>query len=298
MIPEYPKFKQLGIEDKDLISRHLKLAARNICELCLGNIFIWKGSDNIQLTCINHNICMLLSQPNEPPYFLEPLSHHKLAETLDIMLKHIGRISRASAGFVSRLAEEKYKATPLRNQFDYIYATKDLAELKGRKFDGKRNHIKRFKVKFPGYEFIPLTADLKKEALTLFEKWFKVREESRFFPRLAHVAQRSAVSLAFSDFGLLDLFGGALLIEGKLKGFALGSRLNPETVAVHFLYSDPTLPGIFQTILHEACGSVFSGFKHVNLEQDMGIPGLRTAKLSYHPLKLEEKFEVKFREVS
>lgn len=297
MIPEYPKFKPLGVEDKDSISRHLKLTARNTCELSIGNIFLWKGSDNTQLTCINHNICLLLSQPNEPPYFLEPLGYHKPAETTDIMLKHIGRISRASESFVSRLPE-KYKLESLRSHFDYVYSAKDLAELKGRKFDGKRNHIKRFKIKFPDCELVELTPAFKKESFLLFEKWFRARKESRYFSKLTFDAQKNAVANAFIDFELLDLLGGAFLVNGKLKGFTIGSRLNPETVSVHFIYSDPELPGIFQTILWEACNKTYSGFKYVNLEQDLGIPGLRTAKLSYHPLKLEEKFEVKFREVS
>jgi hypothetical protein len=183
--------------------------------------------------------------------------------------------------------------TPQRNQFDYVYLREELAALKGKKFDGKRNHIKRFKVKCPDYRFLPLAPDHKKEALALFDKWFKAREESKYFPRLAYTSQRGAVTNAFSFFDKLNLLGGALFAGGSMKGFTLGSRLNPETVSVHFLYSDPELSGIFQTILWEACNKTYSAFKYMNLEQDLGIPGLRTAKLSYHPLKLEEKFEVK-----
>ncbi len=292
MIPEYPKFKPLGLEDKPILAKHLRLTSRNVCELSLGNIFIWKTFDNTQLTCINHNVCMLLSQANEPPYFLEPLGHHRLNETVEIMLKHIGRIARVSAHFISRLTEGKYKLSPQRNQFDYVYLTTELAELKGRKFDGKRNHIKKFRAKFPAYEFAALTPDLKREALSLFDRWFKIREASRYFPKLAYARQKAAITEAFSNFEELKIIGGALLFEKSLKGFALGSPLNPETVSVHFLYSDPDLPGIFQTILWEAANKTFSSYKYMNLEQDLGIPGLRTAKLSYHPLKLEEKFEI------
>jgi hypothetical protein len=77
-----------------------------------------------------------------------------------------------------------------------------------------------------------------------------------------------------------------------MKGFILGSRLNPETASVHFQYGDPSLRGISQTLLWEACNKTFSSFKYINLEQDLGIPGLRKAKLSYYPLRLEKKFEI------
>lgn len=293
MIPQYPKFKPLEIEDKDLISHHLNLFPRKICELALANFFIWKAFDRSSFTFINQNLCILINSPVEPPYFLEPLGQSKLVETVDICLKHAGKISRASESFVSLLPQNQYQIACQRSQYDYVYLTQDLAELKGRKFDGKRNHIKRFKRHFPDYQFIPIGPGYKTEALELFEKWFAKREESRYFPKLAHTAQKNALARAFANFEKLRLIGSALIADDKLKGFTLGSRLNPETASVHFLYADPQSPGSSQMLLWEACDKTYSKSKYLNLEQDLGIPGLRQAKLSYHPLKLEEKYEIK-----
>jgi uncharacterized protein len=293
MIPHYPEFKPLSLDDKAVIIRHLRATSREICELSLGNMFIWQEFDRPQVTCINNNTCILIDPPNEPAYFLEPLGRSEVAATVKIMLKHIGHVSRVSKSFAELLPKDSYNLIPLRNQFDYLYLRQELAELKGRKYDGKRNHLKRFQAKYPDYEFVPLEPGFRKEALALFEKWFKVREESKYFPRLAYTSQKGAVTEAFTLFEKLNLIGGVLLVGGKMKGFTLGSKLNAETVSVHFLYSDPELPGIFPTILWEASNKTFTAYKYLDLEQDLGIPGLRTAKLSYHPLKLVEKFDVK-----
>jgi hypothetical protein len=293
MIPHYPEFKPLSLADKALFVRQLRSTSREICELSPGNMFIWQEFDRPQVTCINNNTCILIDPPNEPAYFLEPLGRQELADTTRIMLRHVGRVSRVSRSFAELLPKGLFNFVPLRNQFDYLYLRQELAELKGRKFDGKRNHLKRFQAKHPDYRFVPLTPEHKKEALALFEKWFKVREESRHFPRLAYISQKGAITEAFALFAKLKLLGGALLVDGQLQGFTLGSKLNPETVAVHFLYSDPELPGGFQTILWEANNKCYGGFKYVDLEQDLGIPGIRQAKLSYQPFKLVEKFEVK-----
>jgi hypothetical protein len=293
MIPEFPQIKPLELEDRLWIHRKLKQTSREICELSLGNIFIWKDFDHTLVTCINHNICMLINPPNEPAYFLEPIGSNKLAETAEILLKHAGRISRVSINFLAQLPKDRYLFEPLRNQFDYIYARANLAELKGKKYDGKRNHIKRFSRQHPNYTYQTLDPNIKEKALELFEKWFAIREESRFFPRLAYTSQKGAVIEAFSYFKELHLLGGALFDGNKLCGFTLGSEINPELVSVHFLYGDPALPGVTQTLLREACRKTYTTFKYIDLEQDLGIPGLRTAKLSYHPLKMGEKFEVK-----
>lgn len=293
MLPEYPKFKSLEIEDLDQIKSHLKRTSPKICEWVLANLMIWKDFDHPLLTIINKNLCIYITPHNEPPYFLEPIGSHKIRKTIETCLKHAGKMSRISEDFISNLSPQEYRIKCLRNQFDYLYETKMLAGLKGRKFDGKRNHLKNFKRRHPAYEFIPLKSDHKKGCLELFEDWFSARTESRYFPKLAHISQKAALENAFSHYAKLDLAGGALLIDKKIKGFILGSLLNHETVSVHFQYGHPALRGIFQALLWEACHKTFSSFKYVNLEQDLGIPGLRKSKLSYYPLRLEKKFEIK-----
>jgi hypothetical protein len=293
MFPEYPNFKALEFDDLNLVSDYLKKDSRNICELSLPNIFVYKDVEKPAATLINKKLCLLISPPDETPYFLEPLGSSNSTEIINICLKHAGRISRASENFVSRIPADAYNITPLRGHFDYVYLAKELVELKGRKFDGKRNHIKNFTRRFPDYELIPLDSTFKKQALKLFSAWFEVRKESRFFPRLTYTSQTRAIETAFSYFKELKLIGGALLAEKDLKGFILGSAMNPETISVHFQYAHPDLPGAAQTLLRQACIKIFSKFTYVNLEQDLGIPGLRKAKLSYHPLKLEKKFEIK-----
>jgi hypothetical protein len=292
MLPEYPKFKSLELDDLILVSQRLDKNPRKICELALANLLIWRDFDHPKVTLINDNLCLLVSPPNESPYFLESLGHKKILETVEICLKDIGKISRATEDFVSNLSSQKYRITCLRNHFDYVYSTKILAELKGKKFDGKRNHIKKFQKRFPEYKFIPLDPGMRREALDLFEAWFAIRKESRFFPKLAYTSQKAAVEKAFTFFTRLNLIGGALFVENSMKGFILGSPQNAETLSVHFSYGHPGLQGTFQILLWEACNKLFSNFKYINLEQDLGIPGLRKAKLSYYPLRLEKKYEI------
>ncbi len=292
MFPEYPKFKSIELEDADRIKGYLRRAEIKICEWAIANILIWKDFDHPMLTRIHKNLCIYVSPPNEPSYFLQPIGNHKLPETVAICLEHAGKMSRLSENFMSRLEPKEYRVLCLRNQFDYVYKTEILAELKGRKFDGKRNHLKRFRDRFPDYEYIPLDGSFKEKALELFEAWFDKKKDSRYFPKLAHISQKAALERAFSDYDQLGLRGGAVLIQKEMKGFVLGSSLNPEMASVHFQYGDLSIRGISQTLLWEACRKTFSSFKYINLEQDLGIPGLRKAKLSYHPLRLEKKFEI------
>ncbi len=292
MIPAYPNFVPLELGQRREIAEHLAVTPRDTCELSLGNLFIWEAFDRPQVTVINGNVCVLITPPNEPPYFLEPFWALAIKETVATCLQHAGRVSRASEMFVALLPPGAFKTEPLRNQFDYIYETKALAELKGKKYDGKRNHVKKFRQRNPGYEYRPLGAADRNAALALFERWFAERSESKYYPRLAYTSQKAAVTEAFDHYDELGFSGGALLAAGQLRGFTLGSPVNPEMISVHFMYGDPELEGIAQTLLWEACNRTYQAFRYADLEQDLGIPGLRTMKLSYQPLKLEQKFEI------
>jgi hypothetical protein len=280
------------LEDYAAVRAYLDAYQPEICELALANLIIWQDFDRPQITLLHDNLCILISSQTEPPYFLEPIGTNKVDETVCLCLEQYPIFSRVSEKLVKQINIKDFHVKCLRAHCDYVYSVKKLSELKGKEFDGKRNHIKKFTRRHPHYQFTPLLAGDKKAALELFEKWFAVRQESRFFPRLAHTAQKKAVEQAFLHFEALHLIGGVLKDGSAMLGFVIGSPLNVHTVAVHFAYADPSSAGSAQMLLHEACNKLFHSFTHVNLEQDLGIPGLRKAKLSYHPLRIEKKYEI------
>lgn len=293
MIPDFPILKPISQDDIKYIQAALVASNPEICELSISNLIIWQEFDRPQITQINGNLCILINPLNESPYFLQPIGSQKLLATIEDCMQYTGKISRASENFTHQLPKGKYSLTCLRGHFDYIYLKDDLSELKGKKYDGKRNQINKFKKIFPAYKFVKLKPEILNEALALFDQWFKIREESRYFPKMAYAAQQNALKKAFQYFKELSLIGGAMYAGSALAGFIIGSTLNHDTVSVHFAYTQPDLPGISQVLLNEASMNIYNGYKYINLEQDLGIPGLRQAKLSYHPIKLVRKFEVR-----
>lgn len=275
------------------MTEHLTRYQPTICELAVSNLYLWQDFDRGAYTFINGNLCFLIHLINDSPYFLEPVGDQKIEETIAVCLRHTGRLSRVSEKSLLTLPLKLLRAHCLRGQSDYVYLTKELAEFKGRRFDGKRNHIKKFKKHFPDYQYLPVTPAFKEQALALFEEWFEARKATQFFQKLAYTAQKTALTKAFDLFETLRLSGGAIVAEGKLKAFVIGSRLNKNTVTAHFQYSDTTAQGVTQTLWQEACSKTFADYPRINLEQDLGIPGLRKAKMSYYPEKIEQKYEIR-----
>ena len=67
------------------------------------------------------------------------------------------------------------------------------------------------------------------------------------------------------------------------------------TITEHVEKANINFRGLYQAINNEFCKNVAARAKYINREEDMGLPNLRKAKLSYHPCKLLEKYIATFR---
>lgn len=299
MIPEFPDLKPLTPEDHDVLRAAHHTALPATCDASPANLYIWRDCQKVMLTRIRGNLCVFLRPHTEPPYFLEPYGMHNPGETTRTCLEHAGLMSRVQARFSTTLPREEFEISQQRDTFDYIYRIQDLAELKGKSFDGKRNHIRKFARNHPGYEFRPLEPSHLNGAAALFENWTSARgngSPGAFAAAiLNHDCQRQALERAFEDYSRLGLIGGALLVRGEMQGFIVASRGAGDSVIAHFSYANTELPGVYQTLLWEACRRLFTAFAYLNMEEDLGVPGLRKTKISWHPWRLEEKFAIRLR---
>jgi hypothetical protein len=82
-------------------------------------------------------------------------------------------------------------------------------------------------------------------------------------------------------------------VDGVVKAFAMGERLNRETAVCHFEKADPFMEGLSQLVNREFSRMLFSDCRYINREQDLGEAGLRNAKLSYHPVELVKKYRAR-----
>lgn len=295
-IPEFPDLKPLTTDDYEMLAEHLGRAASTTCDLSPANIFIWRDCERPSITRVADSLCVLVEPHSLPAYFLEPVGGSRRVDAMRICLTRADCTSRCGKALAGALSPQEFDVRPLRDHFDYIYRTQALAELKGKKFDGKRNQIRKFTSNFPDYDFRALEHSQSGSAMALFRKWGERRGGAAApadSPSFSYECQRHALERAFHDYERFGLVGGAIIVRGELQGFIIASMAAAGTAVVHFQYANAELSGIYQVLLRDACHHLFAGCAHVNLEEDLGVAGLRRTKLSYLPLRFEEKYEVR-----
>ena len=176
---------------------------------------------------------------------------------------------------------------PSINDFDYLYNADDLAELAGRKYHGKRNHIAAFESSYD-WTYEPIDDHNAAEVDDMVREWCRERGNCSD-PGLKN--ERCAVSEAMRNRQALSLRGGLLRVEGKVVAMTFGSPINADVFDVHVEKALPAYNGAYAMINNQFVKREIQGcWKLVNRENDLGIEGLRRAKKSYHPARVLEKY--------
>ena len=285
--PLFPEFRLIGIEDRDCLAAAIARYPSEACEFHFANIFLWRHHEHSKFTFINGNLCILCGPPAEPSYFLEPIGESDIEATVRTCLAFAPRLSRITESFALRYGGP-FRSEPDRDNFDYVYRTEDLAQLRGKKYDGKRNHIRKFE-KRHAYEYARFCRLDQPGCLELLERWLEVKDSNGSF---IGWVWKKVIEEALMFGQELGLRGGVFRIDGRVVAFSFGSKLTADTAVIPIEIVDPGYDGLNQLVNREFVRREWLDCRYINREQDNGIPGLRRSKTSYHPDHFIEKYNI------
>lgn len=289
------KFREIELSDQEWIQEILNKCDYMSCEYSFGNHFIWKKTYDIKIAeC--HGFYIAALHEKDGISFLYPAGTGNVKPVIEELLTYCEENDYAFK-MHSLLAEKreelennfpgKFKIEANRDLADYVYRVDDLVQLSGKKYHGKRNHIKRFKDN--NWLFEPITKENIQECLEMNQHWCEMNNCAADPEKREECC---AVKRAFRYFEELNFFGGLLRMDDKVVAYTIGERLNSNTLVVHVEKAFSDIQGAYPTINQEFLANMATEYEYVNREEDLGVPGLRKAKLSYQPAILLEKYSV------
>jgi hypothetical protein len=285
-IPVYPDSRPLTMADKPLLDRIFTDLQPRVSELTFAGLYLFRAAHEYRVTHVADSLVLLGKGYDEGKYFLPPLGGD-VEKALAILFTDKLLLYGADESFAGMyLSGDDMIISEERDSFDYLYLREELATLPGNRFHKKKNRISYFTAR-QNYEVAIYSSQYCRGCLALLESWGQVasREAGRSLS-LEVEATSEALNLA----GEIGLEGVVIMVNANVAAFALGERLNAETSVCHFEKSDPFMEGVSQLVTREFAGLLFTECRFLNREQDLGEPGLRNAKLSYHPVELVKKY--------
>ncbi len=289
-------FREITLDDKSWIEDCLKFSDFQGCEYNFVNNFVWHRY--YQTKICHHDGFYILCSDKFGLTFNFPSGSgdivaliKKLRDYADSLGEKLV-ISSVTDKNISIFEENfggEYEIESSEDGFDYIYKVEELANLQGKKFQKKRNHLK--KIENYSYTFEKITdddfEDCIKFAAELYNKDNSHEVESK-------VVEQYAIDQMFTHFHDFDMLGGVLRVDGKVEGFTLASRLNSNTIDIHIEKANTEINGAYPAVTNMFMKSVEGEFIYANREEDLGIEGLRKSKRSYYPEYLLNKYSIKF----
>lgn len=287
-------FKDITLEDKEAITSITMNSERKNCDLSFSNLCSWRFMYDTKFAIVDGFLLFKFYMNNQLAYMM-PVGEGDLKKILEAIIDDAASEGESFLMYgvcnnmkdeIEKLMPGKFCFSSNRDYVDYIYLRTDLAELKGKKFQPKRNHANKFYKTYTDYEYVPITADRISECLRLEEEWCKANDCGQ---QNGLGNERKSLTYALNHFDELGLTGGILYVNGKIAAFTFGMHINHETFGVHVEKADTEIEGAYNVINQEFAKHIPEQFVYLNREEDLGIEGLRKAKLSYQPAILLEK---------
>lgn len=171
---------------------------------------------------------------------------------------------------------------------DYVYSARELAQLPGKSFHKKKNHVSKFMRTYPDFYYEELGAGNWEDAATVADGWYYEHLQDEDASMLA---EYRAIKEALMNYGELGLIGGVLYVNDAPCAMTMASYINEHTVDVHFekVIGEAVGNGGY-AMINNIFAKNLSGVEWINREEDIGIEGLRKAKMSYHPHYMIKKY--------
>lgn len=292
-------FRPVGLDDKEIFEKLAKINKLKSCEFSFSNIFCWKElydtkiafTDNFLITRFNLNASSQLA-------YMDPLSmteEPNYDKILDVIKQDCAQNSKVLQFFINTTEfldylkhNSNYAFYPALHLSDYIYDRANLEKLTGKKYQPKRNFINQFKAKYQ-FKYQEISSSNIDTIRDFATQWYSTK--NTYNNTLNY--EKKALINALDNFQKLDLRGGILWADDQPVAFTLGSALNESTFCIHFEKAIASVKGAYTTINQLFVDSLPDNFTHINREEDMGIEGLRKAKMSYHPVGFHVKYQLK-----
>ena len=288
------EFKPFRIEDKARIDSYFSVHHYEQIDCTFNTLFLWQ--DAYQTSWAEQDgILFVRAGTGKDTFFMPPFAKEEENFVHGLALIHeeydkLGlpfRLKSASSWVteqIERLVPGKYDFIEDRDNEEYIYRTEDMIRLPGKKLRMKKNHLNGFLRQYADYQYEAITKENLEDAKAGIHDWFlrhgDIEEEEQ------------AIKRCFDHWDALGVKGAVIRIYGKVEAFTNGDSINEKMAHIIFEKANPEIRGLYQAINRDFLIHEFADTEFVNREEDLGLPGLREAKMGYHPDHLTEKYDV------
>lgn len=297
---------ELDIKDYSKIKKYFDVCSAKTCEGIINATYIWREYYNVKYIELSNAIAFLCETDGER-FMTSPICKKEyIKSSVEEMRRFCHQVLKEK--FSMPVVDENVAAELMdmqdiydikedRDSFDYVYDANKLRTLSGKAYHKKKNHLNSFLKEYEGrYEYRVMDEKDEDIISEFLNQWYANRTDRK---DAREQGEKKGIERLFKDMHVLSskdmnisMFG--VFIDGMLKAFTMGTyHEGYKTAYVHVEKADPEIRGLYTFINRQFQIECFPEAEYVNREDDLGLEGLRQAKMTYNPIYFEKKYSIK-----
>lgn len=292
-------FRPVTLDDRDLLDSYFRPIKSRQLNYTLEVLYLWRDACEFVI-CEYEGLLLIKTFYYCNHNFLFPVGEGDLYGAMQKMeeysLRHkcpfsMLKINEPQKEVLEQAFPGRYSYMEDRDEEEYIYLTDRLMNLTGKALQPKRNHINAL-IKNHAFSFEPITRSNFDEVVAFNRQWEEaIPVEQR--PSSMKIEVEAVHQSLTSFFDITTLDGGLLRVDGRVEGFSIGCGTFSDTYLTLFERANMEVRGSYPLLNREFTRAFASDYTYVNRAEDCGDEGLRRAKLSYQPDRLDKRYVVK-----
>lgn len=299
-LPAADGLNELSIRDKELFSGFLAFSRHELSAYAFENIYVWKCMYDIFWKVSGKSLCVFFRDKTGCFMYLPPLGESAGQAAIEACFKvmdefngnrDFSRIENVEGQYADFCRGLGYRVD--YKSCDYTCGRQELVDLRGDRFKSKRANCNYF-TKHYNFEYLPYSAANEQECLRLYCSWMEQRKQADKGSLYGFMLSDSLHCLKALLGGYKDLgaTGRLVMIDGAVRAFSFGLKLNSDTFCILYEVADLRFKGIAQFVFRSFCAEL-KDYRYINTMDDLGLENLKSVKLSYQPVKTIPSYIVK-----
>jgi hypothetical protein len=288
-------FRRMRAEDQERMTECLSKMKTRMLESTYSTYFLWDEKYQYEIDFSDDFLFVRYTDDGKKGYLI-PAGEGNFISAMDKLIEyseaneeylHLGYIPESYVEVLEKAYPGQFEFTEDRDSAEYLYLAEKMITLSGKKLHSKRNFINRFKRENEGrWKFEHIGPENLDAVLAYDRQWYRDNRSSEGDLE----SERIVIRKMLMNMGTLGAVGGLLRLDGRIIGISLGTEITEDTFDIQIEKAEWDIPGAYQMLAREFAEEFCSGYTYINREEDMGVEGLRKAKLSYYPYKIMMKY--------
>lgn len=275
------EYRPLTMEDRDRVDKCRNNQLNPFTALTFTSLFTWRKEYGLEIT-------------GDPDYFVIRSRHDEAyfcpcgdAEKCRAFLRDEVKSGERVVYLTREQAEALGDGWDIRLRDDlseYICASPALALREGYHMSHSfKDKCRQYKKRHP-YQVRPLTKDDLPMMIRMARAWEEADPEG--------AGDLQALEEEIRFYGEMTLCGVMITTEDGGHAFIMGYENTPEMFTMTMVKHDLDLPLLMTPVcVHELANMLADQYPYIDLEEDLGLEGLRRAKQLYSPIRQLEVYE-------